>query len=133
MSREGNPREWLRTAESDKRAAEHLLDAGDYEACAFHCQQAIEKLLKAIIVKQTGKRPIHTHDVRSLLEEISGLEISVEMKDMVSDINGYYVGSRYPLDTVDPGVFVKPLAEKAVEQTAEVFKWFLTRINFESE
>lgn len=42
MSREADPKEWLRYAESDRRVARHLLEAGDYEACAFHCQQAVE-------------------------------------------------------------------------------------------
>ena len=60
MSRESDPLEWLRYAEIDRRAAKHLLEAGEYETCAFHCQQAIEKLLKAVIVKQTGQRPVHT-------------------------------------------------------------------------
>ncbi len=81
MSCEGNPQEWLQSAESDRRAAKHLLESGDYEPCAFHCQQAVEKLL----------------------------------------------------NTVDPGIFVKPLAEKAVQYTDEIFKWFLTRIVFENE
>jgi HEPN domain-containing protein len=133
MNREGNPQEWLYAAEKDQRAAQHLLDADDYEACAFHCQQAVEKLLKAIIVKQTGKRPVHTHDLRTLMDNISGIEIASEMRDKVSDIGSYYVGSRYPLDAVDPEIFIHPLAEKAVERMDEVFQWFLTKINFKSE
>lgn len=133
MSREGNPQEWLQSAESDHRAAKHLLESGDYEPCAFHCQQAVEKLLKAIIVEQTGGRPEHTHDLNALLEKITGLEMDEDIEQIVSDIDGYYIGSRYPLDTVDPGIFVKPLAEKAVQYTDEIFKWFLTRIVFENE
>jgi HEPN domain-containing protein len=44
----------------------------------------------------------------------------------------HYVGSRYPLDVVDPGAFIRPLAESAVQKTDEVFEWFLTRINFDN-
>ncbi|MGQ0604767.1 MAG: HEPN domain-containing protein [Anaerolineales bacterium] len=57
MSREKDPREWLHYAENDQRAAKALIEAEIYEHCVFHCQQAVEKLLKAIIVKQTGDRP----------------------------------------------------------------------------
>lgn len=51
----------------------------------------------------------------------------------ISDMDGYYAGSRYPIDVVDEGDFNKPLAESAVQLTDEIFEWFLTRISFESE
>ena len=133
MSRESDPREWRRFAEIDRRAARHLLEAGDYEACAFHCQQAIEKLLKAIIVKQTTQKPVHTHDLRALLEELKDIEVSPEIASLVSNIDIYYIGTRYPLDVADPNIFKKPLAESAVGQADKVFEWFLAQINFGAE
>ena len=133
MSREGNPKEWLNAAEKDRLAAKHLLDSGDYEACAFHCQQAVEKLLKAVSVKQSGQRPVHTHDLRALLEESSDLKINAAIEEAVSNISGYYVGARYPLDAVDPGAFKRSLAESAVQKMDEIFQWFLAQISFESE
>lgn len=133
MNREDNPKEWLRHAETDRRAAKSLLEDNEYETCTFHCQQAVEKLLKAIIVKQTGKRPVHAHELNALLEKITGLEIDEEIARGISDIDGYYVGARYPLDTVDPGFFKRPLAESAVQRTDEIFEWFLNKINFENE
>jgi HEPN domain-containing protein len=133
MSRENNPQEWLRYAENDRQAAIKLLELGFYEQCTFYCQQAVEKLLKALLVLQTGRRPVHTHDLSALLEKITGIESSEEIARAISDIDGYYVGSRYPLDTVDPGFIIKPLAEKAVQRTGEVFQWFSARVNFNSE
>jgi len=61
--------EWMHKAESDLRAAEHLLnlEQEDYFAAAFHAQQAGEKFLKAFLVRHQiffGK----THDIRELLE-----------------------------------------------------------------
>ena len=60
--------EWMHKAESDLRAAEHLLnlDQEDYFTSAFHAQQASEKLLKAFLVRHQirfGK----THDIHELL------------------------------------------------------------------
>ena len=40
---------WLRTAEGDVDAARILLDAGRFNLCAFHTQQAAEKALKAVL------------------------------------------------------------------------------------
>lgn len=131
MNREANPQEWLRYAGVDRQAAKHLLDAGDYETCAFHCQQAVEKLLKAIIVKQTGEPPPYAHDLLTLLKKISGIEVEESMAESINAVDSYYIGTRYPLDVVDPGTFKKPLAEKAVQQTEEIFTWFLTRITFD--
>ncbi len=133
MNREDNPQEWLRAAEDDRRVAKNLLEDGEFAACAFHCQQAVEKLLKAVIVKQTNQRPPHMHELRVLLEKITGFEISTELAQSVARIDSYYVGSRYPLDVVDPGVFIRPLAESAVQKTDEVFEWFLKRINFDNK
>lgn len=113
MSREQDPREWLRFADSDRRAAHALLEAGFYEQCAFHCQQAVEKLLKAIIVKQTRSRPVHTHDLNALMERVTSAAISEPIARAISDIDGYYAGSRYPIDVVDEGAFSRPLAESA--------------------
>jgi HEPN domain-containing protein len=133
MSREINAKEWLRVAEIDRRAAKHLLDDGDYEVSVFHCQQAIEKLLKAVIVKQTSQRPPHTHEMRVLLERIVDPKIEEEIEQSTSRIGAYYVGSRYPLDAVDPDIFTKPLAESAVQEMEKLFQWFLHQINFEAE
>ncbi len=132
MSRETSTKVWRRSAESDRQAAKHLLDAGDYEACVFHCQQAAEKLLKAVIVKQAGKRPPHTHDFRALLDLISGIE-TVEIEEAVSSVGSYYVGSRHPLDAIDPSIFHRSLAESAVQKMDKVFEWFLAKINFDNE
>jgi HEPN domain-containing protein len=132
MNREDNPKEWLRYAENDRSSARHLLASEDYEACAFHCQQAVEKLLKAIIVKQTGQRPPHIHDLTTLLRKIGGLRIDEALAQSIRNIDAYYVGTRYPLDVVDPGTFRKPLAESAVQKMDEVFTWFLSRITFDA-
>lgn len=132
MNREDNPREWLHYAENDQRAAQTLFESGEYEARTFHCQQAVEKFLKAVIVKQTGKRPVHTHDLGALLEKISGIEVPENIARPVSDVDSYYIGGRYPLDVVDPGYFKEPLAESAIKRMNEVLEWFSTKINFES-
>lgn len=132
MNREDNPKEWLRHAETDRRAAKALLEDGEYEPCAFHCQQAVEKLLKAIIVKQTGQRPPHIHDLLSLLRKVKGIQTTEDLERAIGRIDSYYVGARYPLDVVDEGAFKRPLAEAAVQQTEAVFQWFLARINFDN-
>ena len=57
MNRETDVGAWLAYAEADRRSAHNAMQAADYRDVAFHRQQAIEKLLKAVIVRQTDQRP----------------------------------------------------------------------------
>ena len=133
MSRETSVQEWLNKAESDRDTAKYLLAGEKYADCAFYCQQAVEKLLKAAWVAQTGQRPPRIHDLRALLDKASPDADNENIENAVNSINGYYSGSRYPLDSVDPSIFQKPLAESAIQKTDQVFEWFLARINFDKE
>jgi HEPN domain-containing protein len=61
--------QWLKKAEVDLRTAKVLLDtdADDYFPCTFHCQQSIEKFLKAYLVQhQIEFRK--THDIDEILD-----------------------------------------------------------------
>jgi HEPN domain-containing protein len=67
--------QWINKAETDFCAAEILAAAEthDYFTCAFHCQQASEKFLKAYLVRhQIEFRK--THDLGQLLELASQAE-----------------------------------------------------------
>ena len=46
-------RQWIEKAELDYQAAAELHDAGERlrQVVAFHCQQAVEKYLKALLVR----------------------------------------------------------------------------------
>lgn len=71
--------QWLNKAETDLASAE-ILAAGelhDHFTCAFHCQQATEKLLKAYLVRhQIEFRK--THDLGQLLELASQAEPALQ-------------------------------------------------------
>ncbi len=47
MSGERDLREWLKYAEEDFASAQVLFDGRRYATCAYHCQQTLEKVLKA--------------------------------------------------------------------------------------
>jgi HEPN domain-containing protein len=130
MSRETSAKEWFNKAESDRDTAKYLLAGGKYDDCAFYCQQAAEKLLKAIVVQQTNQRPPYSHDLLTLARKIIDLELDETIIEALSKLDGYYAGSRYPLDTVDPGTFVEALAKEAVQTMEEIFAWFSARFTF---
>jgi HEPN domain-containing protein len=59
---------WLAKADNDLAAADALSQAADplWDIVVFHAQQAVEKFLKALLVRN-GQRPPKIHDLRKLL------------------------------------------------------------------
>lgn len=89
--------EWLLRAEEDLKAVALLRSQPGLEnTCAFHCQQCLEKSLKALIFEQTGNIP-RIHDLAALYARVEPqlAGIDVEMLEEISDV---YTDVRYPAD-----------------------------------
>ncbi len=91
-------RQWINIAERDMITAERELEfePNVTDIICFHCQQAIEKSLKAFLVWKN--EPFEkTHDLTYLLElcETHGLEFDF-LKDKAKTITSYAVKNRYP-------------------------------------
>ena len=91
--------EWVEKAEGDWNAAQQLNRVRkdpNYDSVCFHCQQCIEKYLKARL-EEAGVNFPKTHDLIKLL----GLVITVEpqwvaLHPLIATLNPYAVGYRYP-------------------------------------
>ena len=62
---------WLKLADYDLETAQAMFDAQRFLYVAFMCQQAIEKILKALYVIQHQKTPPYTHNLIRLWEHLS--------------------------------------------------------------
>lgn len=93
---------WIEKAGNDLDSAKRLLEIEPYildNAC-FHCQQAIEKYLKAFLI--FNEKDIQkTHDVNFLLEECATLDEKFRTIDL-QNINLYAVAARYPDTAIAP-------------------------------
>lgn len=98
-------RQWLRKADGDLRVAEKLADAPeDYDAVAFHCQQAAEKYLKARLAV-TGEIPPRTHNLLQLLTKLNNIEVfSNDEIEMAKLLTPFGVAIRYPGEEEEPPV-----------------------------
>jgi len=104
-AREREAAAWLHRARDDLGAARKLLAGSDPFAAtaAYHCQQAAEKALKAMIAS-TGDAIPKTHDLRVLLGRCIPLDQSLdELADACDELTPYATEFRYPGDTPDPG------------------------------
>ncbi len=118
-------KEWMRKSKNDILCAQRLIEVEplilDY-AC-FHCQQAIEKSLKAFLVfKKVDVEK--THNIILLLAQCAYFDSVFENVE-VGNINKFAVDSRYPdmselpeLDEVN--VYYK--------LALEIFQWVNERI-----
>jgi HEPN domain-containing protein len=93
---------WLDKAGHDLISAQRLLEIEPMildNAC-FHCQQAIEKCLKAFLVFH-GRDIERTHNVIFLLSECANFDPVFATIDPLN-INAYAVQGRYPDSTLMP-------------------------------
>jgi HEPN domain-containing protein len=88
--------EWMQVARKDWRRAERNLKDRDAEAAGFFLQQALEKYIKAFLLKHNWKlRKIHELD--ALLDEAAKYEQELEkFRDLCERVSGYYLAERYP-------------------------------------
>ena len=96
-------REWVERAEHDFDTVLLLVreQSTSYEIICFHCQQCVEKLLKAILTKEDIVFP-RIHDLVKLanicLDKYSFISDYLEV---LSELNEYAVAGRYPGEIVD--------------------------------
>ncbi len=114
--------EWIRVAKKDLRGAKILHEAkGVDDLVAFHCQQAVEKYLKAFLIKKTGV--LHRgHYLMGLLKKC--YEIDEKFKELIIQItflNSYYIETRYP---AEEGLNVdEEDAQKCIEYASQVLEY----------
>jgi HEPN domain-containing protein len=96
-------REWIEKADADlevarRMAAETVDNLRIREIVGFHCQQAAEKYLKALLTWRQIEFP-KTHDIKTLLQlagdPVAGLLGSAKW------LTPFGVGVRYPGDTAE--------------------------------
>lgn len=91
-------RQWLEKADHDLRTAEAALALSKpvTDTAAFHCQQAVEKLLKAYLCWR-GHEFERIHDLRALALECAGQDSAFEpWVQRVGPLTTYAVRFRYP-------------------------------------
>ena len=89
-------REWLQKAEEDYNTVVKLEPAETPYVICFHCQQCIEKYLKAFLTAR-GKIPPPTHNLIRLNSTATEYEKSLDaIYDFLEELNPYSVAIRYP-------------------------------------
>jgi len=97
--------DWLGIAAADCRATELLLAAPDPPRAivAFHAQQYVEKLLKAVLALR-GEDPPRTHSLRDLALRVTSEDVPDEILSAAQALDPFAVLGRYPGLALEPDV-----------------------------
>ncbi len=120
-------KQWIDKAEKDLLTAEREITFDDpiTESVCFHCQQAVEKFLKAYLVAQ--QKPFSkTHNISHLLELCSTIDKSFSDLEKADDLTDYAVQVRYPDTWFEPNVMD---AKQAIEMAKQVKDFVLHKLD----
>lgn len=86
---------WFESAEYDMGVAEAMYEKAKYPYALFMGHLALEKLLKALVVKTTRKHAPYTHSL-PLLADKSGIQIPKETIKSLARFMEFHFEARYP-------------------------------------
>ena len=119
---------WLAKAEEDIQLARRALDpeAPLTAGACFHCQQAAEKYLKAVLVQLNIEFP-RTHDLAELVRLVASEfpEVS-HLREKADLLSEYAVEIRYPDAAYTPS---ETEAREALEAAMDIKGFCLTRLD----
>lgn len=86
---------WQRTAESDVETASILISSGKFIEGLFFCHLCIEKIIKALVVKQIQDIPPRSHDLFYLIN-LAKLDFTEHQSEFMQILMKYQLEGRYP-------------------------------------
>ena len=117
------PEQWAEQARYDLETARAMLQSERYLYVLFCCQQAVEKMLKAVIAERSGQCPPRLHNLLRLAEH-AGVELDQSQTVLMEDLTRYYIQSRYPEEI--PALshcLDRQRGEQVLKQTEDVLQW----------
>jgi HEPN domain-containing protein len=119
---------WVDLSRYDIDTAKAMLASGRYLYVLFTCQQSIEKMLKALVVKNTDSFPPKIHDLIKLAN-IAKIDIETEQKEFLAKLNYYYLETRYPRELSEISKQIKrDVAITFYNNTKKILKWLRSKV-----
>ncbi|GAK57133.1 hypothetical protein U27_04098 [Candidatus Vecturithrix granuli] len=118
----------LDIADYDFETAKSMLTSGRYLYVVFMCQQAIEKMLKALYINIFDEEPPRSHNLAFLFNKL-GIGASNETMEVLNSLSAHYINNRYPeykskLSTV----LDQKKAEEFLTKTERTYTWLKSQI-----
>jgi HEPN domain-containing protein len=119
---------WVEQSLYDLETAKAMLKSGRWLYVLFCCQQAVEKMMKGLIVQNTNEHPPRLHNLMRLAER-ANLVVDESMAERFRLLTAYYIETRYPEELQSmAGQADLSLAEEVLGQTEEALSWLRSRM-----
>lgn len=115
---------WLIKSQRDLGSAARLLEGETpyRDTAVYHCQQAVEKALKAFLAIHDVELR-RTHDLTELLADCTGIDSRFAAREAdAQELTPFAVAFRYPGDAMEPG---KEEAEGALKLARDMVDFVL--------
>lgn len=129
MTKEEHINYWLESAEHDLETSDTLFEANKYDWSLFIGHLVLEKILKAVFVKNNeNKIPPKVHNLVRLAE-LSLIEIDEERKILLDKINDFNIEVRYPEYKNELyKTCTKEFAEENRNHIKELYQWIKSQL-----
>lgn len=121
-------RYWVDSAVYDLETGRTLLESKRFPYALFFGHLALEKLLKALVVKVTKEHAQHTHSL-TLLASKAKIDIPESLLDKLAEFMEFYIEARYPDEKKD--FYIKCTEDFACQKFAEiedVYIWLIQKL-----
>jgi len=116
---------WKKSGELDKKTSEDLFRSKNYVGCLFFVHLYLEKTLKGLVQRVTGKTPPFTHDLL-VLGKIANLNITKMQEEHLSVINTFNIKARcadYKFAFYKKAT--REFTDKYLKIAKELYEWYL--------
>lgn len=119
--------QWVEIAKEDLAAAEYLLEKSLYKMVCYHSQQAVEKVLKAILIEHKIDFP-RTHNILDLRDAVKTLGYEIKLTDEDAIFLNSVYRTRYPseLGLLPSGEPTLADAKRSLKHARAVINWMST-------
>jgi HEPN domain-containing protein len=114
---------WVQKAEKYKSYAQRSLEEEAYDLACFLAQQSAEFLLKGVLIREVGARPL-THSLYEMarrLAQVRAVELSEDVAKCAKSLEEHYVQARYPDARLGP--YERWEAEECLRCLETLWRW----------
>ena len=112
---------WVNRAREQLAVARYLFDGGFYFDVFFHCQQAIELMLKALYMSKHRQLAPRIHNLAKIAQAIP-IDVPEKFRLLFTELSVLYARSRYEAHAA-PDLARADRARSALEASEEVLRW----------
>lgn len=119
---------WINSSDRDYEVMNSLFEKKHYVWTLFLGHLVLEKLLKALYVKQVGVAVPYTHDLTKIAD-LTNLNLTEEQKDFLDEVTTFNIKARYPdYKNRFSKKATKRFAEKYLNKIKEFRLWLRERV-----